>query len=207
MQKTGQKMTMECRAHTRGGINTSRDYSLFILDRHKKKAKPPRVIGVSRVEEQWLSQAKIYFNAEIVPQYHLKGIGYLDGLIVDQKIALEFHGNFYHGKGYALNKTNGVNHKIMADLLLCTFDRDKRILESGYRLYRCWEEEYRIWRRRRDYSHQTCVDASNILPGQYITLEGVKAEIEHLVMMIQQEGINKDLFSKKGLSVLNKWLK
>lgn len=62
----------------------------------------------------------------------------------DEKVALEFHGGFWHGNPskYSRSSINTVNQMTMGDLYDRTMEKQKYLESLGYR-YRCiWESEF-----------------------------------------------------------------
>lgn len=109
--------------------------------REKLESRATKGVHGSKAEERWLEAVKTHYNWPIIFQYRVPGIGWTDGYVdQDQGIFLEFHGDFWHGKGDP-TKWNNMAKRSFFDLYLCTLDRELRLLKKG-RLFRVYESEF-----------------------------------------------------------------
>ena len=69
----------------------------------------------------------------------------VDGIDYDNKIIYEFYGDFFHGNPDVHNKDdiNPLLKETYGSLYNKTINKEKIILNSGYKLKTIWESEYK----------------------------------------------------------------
>jgi very-short-patch-repair endonuclease len=68
----------------------------------------------------------------------------VDAYVPEQKMVLEFLGDFYHGNPnkHDPNAMNPSRRKTFGELYTSTYERHKLIAEEGYKVYYVWESEF-----------------------------------------------------------------
>jgi len=103
----------------------------------------------SKLQIEWLNtimkhEDKNILHAENEGEYHIQGVGSVDGFHVETNTVYEFHGDFYHGhpSKYKSDDINPFIGKSYGELYAKTLNRDKLIVKLGYNLVSMWEHEY-----------------------------------------------------------------
>lgn len=145
------------------------DLSVLALYDLKPK-KTYKKITSSNVSREWLKSVSEIHNCDIQYSQDNQGTGevsivgpnkykiYFDGFCKTTNTVYEFHGCKvnYHGCPYC----NILDEKSLA-ILERTLKKEKFILDSGYKLFRIWEHEYRNIKRGNTLSLGIYVDSNN----------------------------------------------
>ena len=73
-------------------------------------------------------------------EYHIPGVGNVDGFCKALNKVFEFHGSFYHGNpGHEINR---LNKKMMCELYFKTIERELKIRALGYAYEEVWDIDW-----------------------------------------------------------------
>jgi hypothetical protein len=103
-----------------------------------------RKIGISKVESDWLDSIGITIRQKVV--LGKSGAKYLaDGFDELTNTIYEFNGDFWHGNPNVFNqkKLNNVIGKTFEECYKATLDKEKDLIEAGYKVVTMWEDDWR----------------------------------------------------------------
>lgn len=106
----------------------------------------PKCVGkVSRISQKWLDELNIPNENREKSLKIGKKLFILDALDVDNKIAYEFNGDFWHGnpKIYNPNDKNVKNNVTFKELYIRTVEKRKTLENNGFTVVSIWEDDFR----------------------------------------------------------------
>lgn len=99
---------------------------------------------ISQVEIDWLDSLNILRKYRHV-YLNVNGRKYIaDAYIPEINTIYEFYGDYWHGNPtiFSSNEVNMVNKKTFGKLYQDTIDREKRLLDAGYKIVSIWENDF-----------------------------------------------------------------
>ncbi len=110
---------------------------------------PARASKIALVWIRWVAKMKGWNPKDIQTitnggEFHIKGIGFVDGFHAKSKTVLEFHGDDWHGNPRKHKQDKMMfTGKTAGELYKATVTRDRKILKAGYRLITMWEMDWK----------------------------------------------------------------
>lgn len=129
--------------------NPEHSWRAAVFSRSINKTGCPRCIhmGYSKIQIAWLRNIEekqhisIQHAESVGGEYHIIGIGKVDGFCRGTNTVYEFHGDYWHGNParfpvHDINPTVGITY---GELYSRTIKRDDLIRSLGFNLVVCWE--------------------------------------------------------------------
>lgn len=111
---------------------------------------------ISKPEMEWLDYIGIKEENRNIRLPNISRKFRVDGYDPENKIAYEFNGDYFHGNPllFKSNEINVMSKKTFGNLYDKTIERQKHIINAGYKLICIWENKYNTYKK--DISSGKC---------------------------------------------------